>query len=58
MKANLPVAAVQIIVSAMQSHQSMAQKLLSDESTRGLFLNVVCDLLKRDNGTDLLKTVR
>lgn len=58
MKANLPVAVVQIIVSAMQSHQSMAQKLLSDESTRGLFLDVVYDLLKRDGGAELLKAAR
>lgn len=58
MKANLPVAAVQIIVSAMQSHQSMAQKLLSDEATRGLFLDVVYDLLKRDGGAELFKGVR
>lgn len=25
-----------VIVSAMQSHQNMAQKLLSDEATRGV----------------------
>ncbi|MEN9475003.1 MAG: hypothetical protein RIS48_1723, partial [Pseudomonadota bacterium] len=58
MKANLPQAAVQIIVGAMQSHQAMATKLLSDESTRGLFLDVVYDLLKRDSGQDLLHSVR
>ena len=47
-----------IIVGAMQSHQAMATKLLSDESTRGLFLDVVYDLLKRDSGQDLLHSVR
>jgi type I restriction enzyme, R subunit len=58
MKANLPQAAVQIIVGAMQSHQTMATKLLSDESTRGLFLDVVYDLLKRDSGSDLMRHAR
>lgn len=58
MKANLPTAAVQIIVSAMQSHQTMATKLLSDETTRNLFLDVVYDILKRDNGGDLIAAVR
>ncbi|WP_044527713.1 type I restriction endonuclease subunit R [Herbaspirillum sp. B65] len=58
MKANLPQAAVQIIVQAMQSHQAMATKLLSDESTRGLFLDVVYDLLKKDSGGDLIRAVR
>lgn len=58
MKANLPQAAVQIIVGAMQSHQAMATKLLSDESTRGLFLDVVYDLLKRDSGQDLMRHAR
>jgi len=58
MKANLPQAAVQIIVGAMQSHQSLATQLLSDETTRGLFLDVVCDLLKRDSGAQLLAAVR
>lgn len=58
MKANLPQAAVQIIVGAMQSHHDMATKLLSDESSRNLFLDVVYDILKRDNGGDLMQSVR
>lgn len=58
MKAHLPQAAVQIIVGAMQSHQSMATKLLSDETTRGLFLDVVYELLKRDGGVELIRAVR
>lgn len=58
MKANLPQAAVQIIVGAMQSHQIMATKLLSDESTRSVFLDVVYELLKKDSGGDLMQSVR
>lgn len=58
MKANLPHAAVQIIVQAMQSHQALATKLLSDETSRGLFLDVVYDLLKKDSAGDLLRAVR
>lgn len=58
MKANLPQVAVQIIVGAMQSHQAMATKLLSDESSRGLFLDVVYELLKKDSGGDLMHSVR
>jgi len=41
MKADLPSKAVQAIASAMSSHTSMATKLLSDESTRDVFLTVV-----------------
>ncbi|WP_374259069.1 type I restriction endonuclease subunit R [Aquabacterium sp.] len=58
MKANLPQAAVQIIVGAMQSHQAMATKLLSDESTRSVFLDVVYELLKKDSGGDLMRAAR
>lgn len=58
MKANLPSSAVQIIVQAMQSHQAMATKLLSDEAAREVFLDVVYDLLKRDSGGDLMRAVR
>ncbi len=58
MKANLPQAAVQIIVQAMQSHQTLATKLLSDETSRGFFLDVVYDLLKKDSGGDLMRAVR
>ncbi|MBR8219578.1 type I restriction endonuclease subunit R [Burkholderia vietnamiensis] len=58
MKANLPQAAVQIIVQAMQSHQALAHKLLSDEASRGLFLDVVYDLLKKDSGGDLIRAIR
>ena len=58
MKANLPQAAAQIIVHAMQSHQASATKLLSDETSRGLFLDVVYDLLKKGNAGDLLRAVR
>ena len=37
----------------MSSHTSMATKLLSDESTRDLFLTVVYELLRKDAGADL-----
>ncbi|MNZ88560.1 hypothetical protein D3C78_1074550 [compost metagenome] len=58
MKADLPTKAIQAIAGAMSSHTSMATKLLSDESTRDLFLTVVYELLKRDNGGDLLGQAR
>lgn len=58
MKANLPAAAVTAIVGAMQTHQSLATRLLSDDLTRGLFLDVVYEVLKRDLGGDLLAAAR
>lgn len=58
MKADLPVRAIQAIADAMNSHASMATKLLSDESTRDVFLTVVYELLKRDVGADLLDSAR
>ena len=53
MKANLPGAAVAAIVSAMQTHKDLATKLLSDEATRGLFLDVVYEMLKRQDAAGL-----
>lgn len=58
MKANLPAAAVAAIVGAMNTHQSMATKLLSDEVTRDLFLSVVYEMLKKDMSGDLLAAAR
>ncbi|MCT8948703.1 type I restriction endonuclease subunit R [Pseudomonas iridis] len=58
MKADLPSKAIQAIASAMSSHTSMATKLLSDESTRDVFLTVVYELLKKDAGADLLGSAR
>jgi len=58
MKANLRQAAIQIIVGAMLSHQSLVTKLLSDETTRGLFLDVAYELLTRDGDWDLMQTAR
>ena len=58
MKANLPQAAIQAIVGAMQTHETMATKLLSDEATREIFLSVVYELLKKDSAGDLLKAAR
>ena len=47
MKANLPGATVQAIVGAMTTHNALSTKLLSDEAARGVFLDVVYELLKR-----------
>ncbi|MEE5053279.1 hypothetical protein V2J84_06305 [Pseudomonas alliivorans] len=58
MKADLPSKAIQAIACAMSSHTRMATKLLSDESTRNVFLAVVYELLKKDAGTDLLGSAR
>ena len=58
MKANLPAAAISAIVGAMQTHQGMATRLLSDELTRELFLDVVYEMLKKDLGGDLLAAAR
>lgn len=43
----MPGAAVQKIVGAMATHKELANKLLSDEATRGVFLDVVYELLKQ-----------
>jgi type I restriction enzyme R subunit len=56
MKANLPPAAVQAIVAAMGSHRALATKLLSDESTRDAFLDVVYALLTKDGAAGGLFT--
>jgi type I restriction enzyme R subunit len=58
MKADLPMKAIQAIAGAMSSHQTMATQLLSDESTRDLFLTVVYELLKKDAGSGLLEQAR
>ena len=58
MKANLPAAAISAIVDAMQTHQSMATCLLSDDLTRELFLDVVYEMLKKYLGGDLLAAAR
>lgn len=58
MKANLPSAAITAIVGAMNSHQSMATQLLSDEVTRELFLGVVYAMLKQDVSGDLVAAAR
>ena len=47
LKANLPGAMVQAIVGAMSTHNTLSTKLLSDEAARGVFLDVVYELLKR-----------
>ncbi len=42
----------------MSCHTSMATKLLSDESTRDVFLTVVYELLKKDSGAGLCDSIR
>ena len=58
MRANLPPAAVQAIVGAMSTHEQLATRLLSDEATRKVFLDVVYELLKRDMGSALFGAAR
>lgn len=58
MKADLPSKAVAAIAAAMGSHTSMATRLLSDESTRNVFLAVVYELLKNGQGRELFQSTR
>jgi len=58
MRADLPGAVTQAIVSAMKSHSGIAKKLLSEEDTRNLFLGVVYELLKKDVAPGLLIQAR
>jgi len=58
MKADLPAAATKAIVEAMGSHQSMSKRLLGDEVTRNLFLNVVYEMLSKDITAGLIKQAR
>ncbi|SCK49200.1 type I restriction enzyme, R subunit [Variovorax sp. HW608] len=55
MKANLPGAAVDAIVSAMHTHKDLATKLLSDQGTRTVFLDVVYEMLKRQDSAEMFK---
>ena len=57
-KADLPTKAVDAIVAAMGSHTSQATRLLSDESTRDVFVTVLYELLRRDAGAALLSASR
>jgi type I restriction enzyme R subunit len=58
LKGDLPRKAIQAIFDAMSSHSSQATKLLSDESTREVFVTVLYELLKKDVGADLLNQAR
>ena len=58
MKANLPAAAVEAIVLAMNTHKELATRLLSDEATRGVFLDVVYELLTRGGSDALFNAAR
>jgi type I restriction enzyme R subunit len=46
---------VQAIVGAMETHQTLATRLLRDERARDLFIDVLYELLKRDRGGDLFE---
>lgn len=59
MKADLRTKAVSAIVGALNTHKSIADRLLSnDEVTRDLFLEVVYEMLKNDISGGLISTVR
>jgi type I restriction enzyme, R subunit len=51
MKADLPEAATNAIVEAMQSHKTLAERLLSDKDVMKGFMGVVYDLLKQSGTT-------
>jgi len=58
MKADLPSAATKAIVEAMDSHQKLAKRLLSDEVSRNLFLAVVYEMLAKDVAGELIEVAR
>ncbi len=59
MKADLRTKAVSAIVGALNTHKSIADRLLSnDEVTRDLFLEVVYEMLKNDISGGLISTAR
>lgn len=58
MKADLPQAIIQAITNAFLTHQTIATKLLSDDESRAMFTDVVYQLLRQDQGTDLLLQAR
>ncbi|WP_419621556.1 type I restriction enzyme subunit R domain-containing protein, partial [Thiolapillus sp.] len=58
MRADLPGAATKAIVEAMSSHSALSKRLLSDETTRDLFLSVIYEMLKKDVAGELLSDVR
>jgi type I restriction enzyme R subunit len=58
MKADLPQAIIQAITNAFLTHQTIATKLLSDDESRAMFTDVVYQLLKQDQSTDLFLKAR
>ena len=58
MKARLPSEAVQAIVGAMTSHQTLATRLLSDDEARQAFLDVVYELLTQERASGLAQAAR
>lgn len=58
MKADLPKRAIEAIYRARETHENMTTQLLSDESTREIFMTVLYELLRKDAGADLIKQAR
>ncbi|RME61333.1 hypothetical protein D6779_00260, partial [Candidatus Parcubacteria bacterium] len=58
LKADLPSAANKAIVEAMGTHQKLAKRLLSDEVSRNLFLQVLYELLSKDVAGELIREAR
>ncbi|EIW17358.1 MULTISPECIES: type I restriction endonuclease subunit R [Pelosinus] len=58
MKANLPQATIQAISNAFATHRDIATRLLSDEESRTLFLNIVYEMLKQDQSAELMTAAR
>jgi type I restriction enzyme R subunit len=59
LKADLPQAATNAIAEALESHNSMATRLLSDDGARELFFGLLYEMLKRsDAAAELLSGSR
>ena len=58
MKANLPKEVIAAIGSALTSHHKIATRLLSNEESRSVFLDVVYEMLKHDHSADMLMQAR
>jgi type I restriction enzyme R subunit len=42
----------------MTTHRDLATRLLSDDVTRGIFMDVVYEMLKRDLAADMIARAR
>lgn len=58
MKANLPQAAIRAISNAFATHHDLATRLLSDEESRTMFLDIVYEMLKQDQSAALILAAR